>query len=175
MDEVQYTFDDGPCLSALREGTTVLVPDIETEHRWPEYVAAVDHNELGSMLAVPFRGGDEFKAALNLYSDRKHAFSGEAISRAEDFALDGSNSLKLAMRIAKLTDARDDLAAAMASRTTINLAAGAIMGQNRCSQETAMAILKRASSTRNIKLRDLAAKVIASVTEGPTVSTHFDA
>jgi hypothetical protein len=37
-----------------------------------------------------------------------------------------------------------------------------------------MAILKRASSTRNIKLRDLAASVIASVTDNPTVTTHFD-
>lgn len=49
------------------------------------------------------------------------------------------------------------------------------MGQNRCSQETAMAILKRASSTRNIKLRDVAATVVASVTDNPTVTMHFDA
>ena len=63
----------------------------------------------------------------------------------------------------------------MASRTTIDLAAGAIMGQNRCNQETAMAILKTASSTRNIKLRDVAARVIASVSADDTVSTHFDA
>ncbi len=174
MDKLQYAFNDGPCLSALRADATVLVPDLETEHRWPEYVAAVDPNELGSMLAVPFRGDGEFQAALNLYSERKHAFSGEAISQAEKFAVQGTSSLRLALRIAQLSDARDDLAAAMVSRTTINLAAGAIMGQNRCSQETAMAILKRASSTRNIKLRDLAATVIASVTDNPTVTTHFD-
>jgi hypothetical protein len=174
MDEIQYAFNDGPCLSALRENATVHVPDLETEHRWPEYVAAVNHNVLGSMLAVPFPGGGEFQAALNLYSARRHAFSGEAIGRAESFAVQGSSSLRLALRIAQLTDARDDLAAAMVSRTTINLAAGAIMAQNRCSQETAMAILKRASSTRNIKLRDLAASVIASVTDNPTVTTHFD-
>lgn len=175
MDELQYRFNEGPCLSALQDGDAVLVPEMAVEHRWPEYVAAVDHQELGSILAVPFPSGDQFKAALNLYSSRKHSFSGEAISMAEKFARDGSTSLQLALRIAQLTEARHDLTAAMASRTTINLAAGAIMGQNRCSQETAMAILKRASSTRNIKLRDVAATVVASVTDNPTVTTHFDA
>lgn len=175
MDEVQYAFHDGPCLSAIREDATVLVPHLGKEHRWPEYVAAMGHNNIGSILAVPFPGGSGFKAALNLYAGQNHAFSDEAVSSAEKFARDGSTSLKLALRIAQLADAREDLTAAMASRTTINLAAGAIMGQNHCSQETAMAILKRASSARNIKLRDVAATVIASVADDPTVTTHFDA
>ena len=63
----------------------------------------------------------------------------------------------------------------MKSRTTIDLAAGVIMAQNRCSQATAMAILKNASSARNVKLRDVAATVVASVSSDATVTTHFDA
>ena len=63
----------------------------------------------------------------------------------------------------------------MKSCTTIDLAAGVIMAQNRCSQATAMAILKNASSARNIKLRDVAATVIASVSSDTAVTTHFDA
>lgn len=63
----------------------------------------------------------------------------------------------------------------MKSRTTIDLAAGVIMAQNRCSQATAMGILKNASSARNVKLRDVAATVIASVSSDATVITHFDA
>jgi AmiR/NasT family two-component response regulator len=56
----------------------------------------------------------------------------------------------------------------------IDLAAGAIMAQNRCSQETAMKIMKIASSTRNVKLRDVAASIVASITEDPKILTHFD-
>ncbi|WP_424991742.1 ANTAR domain-containing protein [Nesterenkonia salmonea] len=41
----------------------------------------------------------------------------------------------------------------MESRTTIDLAAGIIIGQNRCSQEEAIAILKKASNHRNLTNR----------------------
>lgn len=63
----------------------------------------------------------------------------------------------------------------MESRTTIDLAAGAIMAQNRCNQETAMKTLKIASGSRNVKLRDVAASVVASLSQDPNVRTHFDA
>jgi AmiR/NasT family two-component response regulator len=62
----------------------------------------------------------------------------------------------------------------MNSRTTIDVAAGIIMGQNRCSHDTAMTILKAASSGRNVKLADIAAAVVASIGQG-LPETHFDA
>jgi AmiR/NasT family two-component response regulator len=61
----------------------------------------------------------------------------------------------------------------MEHRTTIDLACGVIMAQNRCSQEEAMALLTKASSHRNQKLRDLAADILGRVNNGP-VTTHFE-
>ncbi|TLM84693.1 GAF and ANTAR domain-containing protein [Pseudarthrobacter sp. NamE5] len=175
MDEVQYHFNEGPCLTALGEEATVYVPDLESEQRWRDYLHAVDKRELRSVLAVPFQAEGGAKAALNLYSDQPDGFPPEFIEKAEQFAWQASRSLRLALRIAQLTDSRNDLSAAMESRTIIDLAAGAIMGQNHCSQETAMTILKRASSSRNLKLREVAATVVASVSQDASVSTHFDA
>ncbi|XPE05192.1 ANTAR domain-containing protein [Arthrobacter sp. N1] len=77
------------------------------------------------------------------------------------------------MRIADLTDHSRDLETAMQNRTIIDVAAGIIMGQNRCSQDEAMTILKMASSSRNQKLSAVAAAVVESVTQAP-VATHFD-
>ena len=174
MDEVQYKSKDGPCLSAIREGTTVHVPDLTKDPRWPDYGAAVGGESINSVLAVPFRTGGSARAALNLYADASNAFTEDAIQAAAEFALRASTSLRLALRIAHLTDTRDNLTAAMESRTVIDLATGAIMAQNRCSQQTALAILKSASSSRNVKLRAVAATVLASISnEG--VSTYFDA
>lgn len=79
------------------------------------------------------------------------------------------------MRISQLANAKAHLIAAMESRTTIDLATGAIMAQNGWSQDTAMNILKIASSTRNVKVRDIAASVVASISHDPRVRTHFDA
>lgn len=175
MDEIQYGYNDGPCLTAVRESMTVHVPDLHHDDRWPQYARAVLKEGIGSILAVPFLGDGDAKAGLNLYSTQAHGFTGNDIDRAEQFAIHANTSLRLALRIAQLTDARNDLSTAMKSRTTIDLAAGVIMAQNRCSQATAMAILKNASSARNVKLRDVAATVVASVSSDTTVTTHFDA
>jgi ANTAR domain/GAF domain len=174
MDEVQYSFGDGPCLSSLRELETVHVPDLSTEWRWPDYIAAVAARGIGSILAVPFDLTGDAAAALNLYSASPHAFTGEAIGRAETFARLASKGLRVALRIAHLSEARTDLSAALESRTVIDLAVGAIMAQNRCSQEAAFTILRKASNARNIKLREVAQAVVASIAAEPDVHTHFE-
>ena len=174
MDELQYTFRDGPCLTAIRESATVHVPDLHEEHRWPDYIAAVSGLGVRSILGVSFSLDGAGAAALNLYCLAPHGFSGEDIEKAEIFARQASTSLRLALRVAQLSEAKNDLALAMQSRTTIDLAVGVIMAQNRCSQESAFKILRNASSTRNVKLRDVAARVLASVASDPTVATHFD-
>jgi AmiR/NasT family two-component response regulator len=62
----------------------------------------------------------------------------------------------------------------MQSRTVIDMAVGAIVAENRCGRETAFGILTRASSTRNIKLRDVAAGVITSISGEKQIIARFD-
>lgn len=174
MDELQYAFGDGPCLTAMRTGTTVYVPDVSREHRWPDYARAVAQEGVQSILGVPLRLEGESTAALNIYSSRPYGISGEDITRAELFGEQSAKTLRLELRLARLQDAKQNLEAAMKSRTTIDVAVGVMMAQNRCSQEAAMKILRKASSYRNIKLHDLAAGVIDSVSPHAPLSTHFD-
>ncbi|TYD00286.1 GAF and ANTAR domain-containing protein [Arthrobacter echini] len=191
MDEIQYSFGDGPCLDAARHRTTNHVPDVLDEgQRWPEYRAEIAHHGLRSILAVPIalpaadtdneveadRSAHADKAtgcAINLYADNPHAFSAADIDEALDIARTVTTTLAIAVRLAGTSDRAEQLEAAMTSRTVIDLAAGIIMAQNRCSQDSAMTILKAASSARNLKVRDLAATVIASVSAEPAL-THFD-
>jgi GAF domain-containing protein len=174
LDELQYGLGEGPCLTAVREMTLVHIPDLREELRWPRYAAAAWAEGIGSILSVPLPLEGEANAALNLYSTRTNAFSGADIEGAEAYAAQASKALRLAVRVAQLTDDRKHLTIAMESRTTIDVAVGAIMAQNRCSQESALKILKIVSSTRNMKLRDVAAAVVASVSKDPKVLTHFD-
>ncbi|MFJ6538550.1 ANTAR domain-containing protein [Paenarthrobacter sp. NPDC091711] len=172
MDELQNDFD-GPCLTAMDKLTPVMVPDLLREHRWPGYVQAASDSGLRSILSVPLLVEGDTRAALNLYSEQPDAFNDDDIERAEVFASHASKSLRLALKIAQLSDARNDLAAAMQSRTVIDLAVGAIMAQNHCSQEEAFTILRTASSNRNIKLRHLAKSIISAVSSGK-ITTHFE-
>jgi AmiR/NasT family two-component response regulator len=92
----------------------------------------------------------------------------------EAFASQAASSVRLVLRISQLSEARSDLASAMQSRTVIDMAVGAIMAENRCSRDTAFQILTRASNTRNIKLRDVAASVIRSISGEQQIVTYFD-
>lgn len=174
MDELQFAFGDGPCLSAMGTNTTAHVPDVASELRWPKYIRAVAGKGVGSILGVPLRLDGDSSAALNIYSSQPNAFSPEDIARAELFAEQSAKTLRLELRLARLQQVKDDLELAMKSRTAIDIAVGVVMAQSRCSQSAAMAILVKASSSRNIKLRNVAAGVIESISPGAEVVTYFD-
>lgn len=125
-------------------------------------------------LIVPLRLENESSSALNIYSSRTHGFTGEDIARAEVFGEQSAKTLRLELRLSRLQEAKDNLDAAMKNRTATDIAVGVIMAQNRCSQEAAMTVLRKASNSRNEKLRDAAAGVIDSVAPSTGLRTHFD-
>lgn len=174
VDEIQYNFDDGPCLRAAREGYTVHIRDFLTETRFPEYREAIAAFGVRSALGIPIRLEDGASAGLDFYSTEPNAFDDEGVAAAEAIASNASRSLRLAVKIGRLTEDARNLEAALSSRTTIDMAVGAIMAQNRCGQDEAIGILRRASSARNIKLRDVAASILASVGQSQATTTHFN-
>lgn len=173
VDEVQYNFDDGPCLRAARERHTVHVPDFHQEERFAEYRAAVEEHGVRSALGVPIILMGGANAAIDVYCREPNAFSDDVVAQAETFAAEASKSLTLAVRMANLSETSKDLKAALESRTVIDLAAGVVMAQNRCSQQEAIDILKSASNARNMKMHAIAQAVLDSVgASEPT--THFE-
>ncbi|WP_026533715.1 GAF and ANTAR domain-containing protein [Arthrobacter sp. H14] len=173
FDELQYSFGDGPCLTAARTNRITHIRDTRQDHQWPDYQGAIAERGIRSVLGVPIPLDGEASCALMLYATTADAFTGDAQLTAETFAREASASLRLAVHIAHLTETSENLKSAMSSRTTIDLAAGIIMGQNRCGHDAAMAILKAASSARNIKLRDVAAGMLTSISQ-PAPETHFE-
>lgn len=173
LDEVQYNFSEGPCLTASRTQTEVEVFDFRSDERWPEYARFVHDLGIRSLLAIPFKLEGEDKAALNLYASVPGSFTADKVERARNYASEASQAFALSVRLARHEDAASNATDAMKSRTTIDLAVGIIMGQNSCSQESAVEILKSASTSRRIKLRDVASSLVSSLNvKAPT--THFE-
>ncbi|MBT2532278.1 GAF and ANTAR domain-containing protein [Arthrobacter sp. ISL-48] len=173
LDEIQYNYGDGPCLRCARQGVLVHIPDFRTETLWPDYSATVLEHGIRSVLAVPFElSGDDARAGLNLYSDRPQAFDANAVEHAVGYVARASKGLSLAVRIAQHSDAANNLKAALDSRTVIDTAVGILIAQSRCSQDEAIELIKSASSTRNVKLREVAAAIVESAGGGP-LRTHF--
>ena len=174
LDDIQNSFRDGPCLSALRTRTITHVPDVPNEDRWPEYMRAAAATNVGSILAFPMELNSTAEAVVNLYSTRTHGFSHEDILSAERVTATGAKALHLALKIGQLPDARENLTAALESRTIIDTAVGIIMAQNRCSRDAAFQILVSASSHRNIKLRVVAQGIIARVAGDRKITAAFE-
>lgn len=172
MDELQYAFKEGPCLTAAMEQRTVVVDDFRSDGRWPDYSEAVSEHGLRSILSAPFTIGPGAQAAMNLYSYRTNSFRDEEITFAESYARQASKGLQLALRMAHYSEEAGNRSRAMESRTDIDVAVGIVMAQNRCSQTQAFDILQRASSTRNVKLRVIASELVQRVS-GSSSETHF--
>lgn len=173
LDEVQLAFDDGPCLRAAREGQIYTVQDFTTEDRFGEYSAAILEHGIRSALGIPITLDGHAAAGLDLYATAPNVFDTDVIAAVETLGTEASQLLRMAVHIAHLTATNHNLTQALSSRTTIDVAAGIIMAQNRCSHDSAMTILRAASSGRNVKLRDIAAAVVESLGQ-QVPSTHFE-
>ncbi|WP_139346626.1 GAF and ANTAR domain-containing protein [Sinomonas mesophila] len=173
MDERQYASGQGPCSEAVSTQRAVYVPDLRTDRRYPRYTAALADSDLRSVFAapIPLPASSKADAALNCYSSAVDGFPPELQGRVAELAGLVSKTIHLAVKFASEADRSSDLAAALESRTAINLAVGVIMAQSGYSQAQAIEVLKAASNHRNIKLRDVAAAVLARFDEeGPTTS-----
>lgn len=162
MDEIQYSCGEGPCQEAVLSGHSVDVPDLLDDPRYPRYRKAMADSGIRAVFAAPIPLPVEARAsaALNCYSSEP-GVPGSRQERAEELAALAAKSVLLAVRFENQSDRATDLAAAMESRTAINLAVGVIMAQSGCNQEKAIELLKAASMNRNVKLRDIAGTILA--------------
>jgi AmiR/NasT family two-component response regulator len=109
-----------------------------------------------------------------LYSPHRRAFGTEETQRLEHFARSASRALAVAVRLASYTALVDQLRASLATRAVIDQALGIIMAQNRCNQADAFGMLRGASQRRNVKLRQLAEEIVASVSGQQPQPPPFD-
>lgn len=171
-DEVQYGHDEGPCLTAMRGRTVILVDDLAGEERFGKYRPHAFALGVRSSLSLPLDGGDHAVGALNLYSRHAYWFGAKQRAEATRFAAEASRGLHLLVRVAHHVEITDQLRAALTSRTVIDQAIGIIMGQNRCDADAAFAVLRTASQHRNAKLRTVAAEIIVAVSHQPPSGGH---
>lgn len=162
LDERQYGVGQGPCLEALTSGVPVLVTDMTTEPRWAPYPAQAAELGARSSMSYPLITGEHIIGALNMYAFKPLAPDVGLQARAAQLADRTAGALAVGLRIAEEHTENANLRTALTSRSTIDQAIGILIAQQQCSVEDAFALLRRASQGRNIKLRDVAAQIVAS-------------
>ena len=173
MDGIEQSIGDGPAQTALEISAPVLLADATTDRRWPQYCKDLTFAGVRSVLGIPLTLGDDASAALNFFAPETGVFTKNAIDEGTEFADIAAQALRLALRISTADLLAEDLKAAMARRTVIDLACGIIIAQGNCTQDEAFDILTKASQNQNQKLHDVAQGIITRRTGVSGISATF--
>lgn len=164
---------EGPLAEALAGSGTVAMNHAATDFRWTRYRPHLQDAGFNSVLALRLRLDEGAEAALAYFSTEVQAFPLPVITEARTFADAAAHGLKLVLELDSARTRASDLKSALEGRTSIDIACGVIMAQNRCSYNDAVAIIAKASSHRNIKLRRVAEGILENL-PGGAPSTHFE-
>ncbi|PTT62135.1 GAF and ANTAR domain-containing protein [Arthrobacter sp. HMWF013] len=163
---------DGPVSQAMRGRLAVIVNDSSRDPRWPRYWGPLRDAGYRSVVSVPLAREPGCAAALTFLAGNTTGFTPTVLADVVAFSNLAGKSFLMATEMRAALATAGHLRAAMEGRTSIDVACGVIMGQNRCSYEDAFNILTRASSHRNVKARVIADTILKDLPGGPP-ATHF--
>lgn len=153
LDDLQMTFNEGPCVQAALDDLIVRTEDFRTEERWPRYSPAVVELGVLSGLSVKLYTAERTAGALNLFAFKPHAFDAEDETTATVLAAHAAAAI-LASRQG------EQLQSALMTRDRIGQAKGIIMERYGIDDVAAFDMLKRLSQDSNVRLADIAQGVI---------------
>lgn len=160
LDLVQYECQEGPCVDALLDPdkSEVVVDDMASEQRWPEYTRAAAAHGIRAQMGIQIYREGRSVGGLNLYSNQAYAFHDGSRAAAEIFAIHAAVAMDKARAVSSLNDA-------LTSRQIIGQAVGIVMHTYTVNESVAFGYLTRISQTTNTKLREIAARMVASVAD----------
>jgi hypothetical protein len=158
LDASQYELREGPCYEAAVDTVHVFAPHLARDERFPRYapVAVAAGIEAQAGLRLFDAGGSQ--GALNLYSPRAGAFA-DIDSVADLFAHQSAVAIAYAREITQLREA-------VVTRQLIGQAIGVAMERFELDEARAFGFLARLSQDNNVKLREVARRLLEETTEG---------
>jgi hypothetical protein len=151
----------GPALEALRTGQPVGCPDTLAEERWPQYCAAALRQGVRCALCLAYRS-EGAALCLSLFSARPRMLGPAAVAAAERLAASGMAMVDLTSEYGDARREQLQLRDAAQSRAQVDQAKGILMHALRCSADQALDQMRQISQARNMKVADVAARIISS-------------
>jgi len=163
FDGAQLAAGEGPCVTAFSELATVESTDPAHDRRWPRF-GELSPAEIQGVVAAPLEVGEDLIGALNVYvSDptwpprlRQDTELLAATVAAMVFELGLKKELEVLA---------EDMRRALESRATIDQAKGIVMANRRVDADAAFEHLVRLSSSRHVKLREVAEEIVRRASE----------
>ncbi len=164
IDAAQYATGEGPCLDAWRTRRVVHLPDLAASVATDRYAAFCElAHSLGihSTLSLPLHVGDRSLGALNLYATSVDGFGDADLGTAQELADVAAVLLANSQDYWAGQLLNQQLDAALSSRAVIDQAKGILMARTpQLDADAAFELLKRTSQRENLKLRDVAVRIV---------------
>ena len=158
LDSLQYDLSEGPCVDAIEHEPVVIVEHARREQRWPHYMPTAVEKGVRSQVGVQLFTQGKHVGGLNLYSTENDEVDQDSVETARLLATHAAIVLGHAQEEHHLNQA-------LHSRKVIGQAIGILMERFRIDEDRAFQFLLRASSTSNIKLRDVAEELVTTSAE----------
>ena len=155
VDQIQAELKEGPCYDAATDDAIFVAEDLANDDRWPNYGPKAVAHGIASQMGVDLHHPGGARAALNLYSLKTWHFV-DSVETAELFGSHASSVLGYAT-------ANDHFQVALSSRKTIGQALGIVMERYGIDEDRALPFLIRVSQDSNVKVREVAADIVAGV------------
>lgn len=155
LDALQLEFGQGPDIDLIADRTGVLVTDVTTDTRWPDWARRVEKAGVRSMLGARLQTADRIVGTLNFYDPAPDHFSPDDQAVAGILASHAATALAKANEVAHLQVAID-------GRNRIGQAQGILMERYDLDEDQAFQVLLRYSQDNNIKLRAVAERVVTT-------------
>lgn len=152
----QHLVREGACHDAHAGNEVVVVDDLTTETRWPDYTPRVLGLGLRSVLGVPMNAHGQTIGVINIYRDHPSSWHEDDIASAEILASMGAGYILNANQLRAQHALAEQLEAAIESRDVIGQAKGLIMAETGIDADAAFGLLRSKSQQQNRKLRDVA-------------------
>jgi GAF domain-containing protein len=155
LDAIQIEVGEGPDIDVLADRYSVIVSDTRAEGRWPAWAKRVDQIGVRSLLSVRLYTSSTTVGTLNLYDREPDKFDVSDQEVAHVLARHAAVALAHARQTENLWQAID-------ARKRVGQAQGILMERYHLDEDQAFAVLMRYSQNNNIKLREVAERLIAT-------------
>ena len=160
VDAIQYGIGEGPCITAAREGQTVMSGSLGGDPRWRRFGGGVARLGVHSVLSLPLSTADGVVGAMNVYAHDKNAFDERSAELGELFAAPAAVSVQNAQVLAHARRLAARLRTALESRVVVERAVGVVMSSSGVTAEQALTRLRTLSQHEHHTLVTIANQIV---------------
>lgn len=160
VDDIQYGMRQGPCISAARDGRTILSGSLGGDSRWPRFGGRVARLGIHSVVSLPLITPDGVVGAMNVYAHGKNVFDERAAELGEIFAAPAAIAVHNAHVLAQTRRLADRLQTALEVRGVIDRAVGILMSRSGITEHEALERLRSLSQREHHKLSEVARRIV---------------